>query len=148
MNVLPYEPGALPTKAAPKSGEVLEFYVEGLPPYKDRSQSIRNAKHKDHYRFKQLRTKAIQAMAGRAWTFGGIQLDIKIFANEDNLDKTLNDYLAGIMDTLDGSSGHTFTYLPIVFEDDSQVNTASVSKEKAKHLGYSVKVVFGDVDSC
>jgi len=32
-----------------------------------------------------------------------------------------NDYLGGIMDTLDGSHGEPFTYLPICFQDDCQV---------------------------
>jgi hypothetical protein len=55
---------------------------------------------------------------------------------------TLSDYADGVADTLDGSSGATFTYLPIVFEGDCQIVTA-----KWKWLGgavhrYRVKVTF------
>ena len=33
----------------------------------------------------------------------------------------LLDYAAGIEDTLDGCHGFSFTYLPVVFEDDCQI---------------------------
>ncbi len=55
---------------------------------------------------------------------------------------TLNDYLGGIMDTLDGSSGYTFTYLPIAFEDDAQVTDCTMNWERASGTGYSLKIVF------
>ncbi len=35
--------------------------------------------------------------------------------------RTLTDYSGGIADTLDGSHGPSFTYLPVVYEDDCQI---------------------------
>jgi len=60
-------------------------------------------------------------MAGRAWSFGPIEQRVTLSGPRDLSRWTLVDYMGGIMDTLDGSSGRTFTYLPIVFEDDCQV---------------------------
>jgi len=121
MNHIPYDPGILPTKPPPKAGDVIEFEVIGYPPYKDRSFSIRNPKHKDYSRFTKLRTAGIIAMNGRAWSFAPIRMGLTLYAPEFEKNKTLLDYTAGISDTLDGSSGFTFTYLPVVFEDDCQI---------------------------
>jgi len=60
-------------------------------------------------------------MDGRAWCFGPIKLDLTIHAPKLHPNRGLVDYMGGVEDTLDGSSGFTFTYLPIVFEDDCQV---------------------------
>lgn len=68
-----------------------------------------------------LRKAATNAMAGRAWYFGPVALDVSIFSPAHLGSLSLNDYIGGIMDTLDGSSGQTFTYLPIVYQDDCQV---------------------------
>lgn len=69
MIVLPYDPGVIPTAPSPTKGHIVEFYIDGLPPYKDLNQSIRNSKHKAHDRFISLRKEATKAMAGRAWSF-------------------------------------------------------------------------------
>jgi len=60
-------------------------------------------------------------MAGRKWSDGAIALRLTLFAPSFDKGRTLPDYLAGVLDTLDGSHGFTFTYLPIVFRDDCQV---------------------------
>lgn len=121
MNYIPYVPGPLPTKPPPNPGDVIEFEVDGYPPYKDESFSIRNIKHKDHSRFRRLREAGIAAMNGRAWSHLPIRMDFALYASGFEKKKTLLDYAAGIEDTLDGSSGYTFTYLPVVFEDDCQI---------------------------
>ena len=120
-NFLPYNPGILPTRPAPKKGEKITFEVKGYPPYKDRNFSIRNPKHPNYKTFVELRKEAINAMAKRAWHFGPVEINFTLFAPEFEKNKSLSDYDGGIADTLDGSSGRDFTYLPIVFEDDCQI---------------------------
>ena len=46
------------------------------------------------------------------------------------------------MDTLDGSSGFTFTYLPIVFEDDCQVSLGRSMWLPASFINYTVVIGF------
>lgn len=136
MSFLPYDPGALPTKPALGAGDVVELEVDGYPPYKDESFSIRNPKHKDYERFVRLRKAGTEVMGGRAWSHGPIKMDFVLYAPGFERGKTLFDYVAGIEDTLDGSSGYTFTYLPIVFEDDCQVcagGSKLVYSEKVKY---------------
>jgi hypothetical protein len=48
------------------------------------------------------------------------------------------------MDTLDGSHGPTFTYLPIVYEDDCQVCFCNSSVAPAEEPRYQLKLVFLD----
>jgi hypothetical protein len=119
--VLPYDPGALPTRSAPMEGDVIRIECEGLPPPKTIHQSIRNANHPMHKSFVALRRTAIAVIAGRAWVFGPVALNLTLFGPRSKDGPSKAEYLGGVMDTLDGSSGLTFTYLPIVFEDDCQV---------------------------
>lgn len=142
MSVIPYNPGTIPTKPAPKQGEEIVFSVNGMPPYKDLNQSIRNCKHPAHNRFKLLREKAIEAMAGRAWSFGGIELELKLFGAPNDYDKPAYEYLSGISDTLDGSSGQSFTFLPIIFEDDCQVNSGGYVFVESEDIGYEIHIKF------
>ena len=139
---LPYDPGSIPTLPAPAAGEVIHIEVEGLPPIKDVRQSIRNAKHPLHERFKQLRKDATKAMAGRAWSFGPVQLNLTVRSPKSSREHDLNAYLGGVMDTLDGSSGFSFTYLPIVFEDDSQVHGSQTRWEDAASSSYVIQITF------
>lgn len=120
-NYLPYDPGVLPTKAPPAVGEVIKLTIQGLPPYKDTSFSIRNARHRSHSRFTVLRQTAITGMNGRAPFRGAVSLTLAMHAKDLEKGKSITDYMAGIMDSLDGSHGVEFTYLPIVYEDDCQV---------------------------
>jgi hypothetical protein len=142
MTVLPYDPGPLPTLPAPAQGEVLELAVDGYPPFKDVKQSIRNRKHPCHADFKTLRNAAIKAMAGRAWYFGPVGLDLTLYAPSLPRNRNLLDYVGGVMDTLDGSSGCTFTFLPVVYEDDCQVALGNMQLIESKDVRYTLKITF------
>jgi len=136
------DPGPLPFRPSPEPNDRIRFQVSGLPPDKDLHFSIRNPKHRRHCRFKELRGAAIAAMAGRARYSGPIQLNVEILARE--LDRSLPEYLGGIMDTLDGSHAPSFTYLPVVYQDDCQVVSASVGYEPAQDDSYVVEIIFFD----
>ncbi len=118
---LPYHPGVIPSSPPPSVGEAISLRLDGLPPYKDEHFSIRNIRHKIHSRFTALRQAAIEAMSGRAPYRRAVGLDLVMHAPKFEKNRTLLDYMGGIMDTLDGSHGYTFTYLPVVYEDDCQV---------------------------
>lgn len=139
MKILPYDPGVFPTKPAISPGDVVKFEVHGYPPYKDESFSIRNINHKIYPRFAALRSAGIAAMEGRAWSHGAIRMDFTLYAPAFEKGKALIDYAAGIEDTLDGSSGLSFTYLPVVFEDDCQICEISMCLVKADTVAYKVK---------
>ncbi len=139
---LPYNPGSLPTRSAPNLGEEIHIIQSGLPPCKRRGSSLRNPSHPRYNAFVALRNAATKAMDGRAWYFGPVSINLVIYCNQDTERWGLNEYLDGIMDTLDGSSGIHFTYLPIVFEDDSQVSEAKTSYSKSKNESYDLKIVF------
>ena len=139
---LPYDPGVLPTFKAPNPGEMFELTIAGFPPAKSRRHSIRNRTHPLFHSFVALRKAATTAMAGRAWSFRPVELHLVVRSPDEMNFYGLNDYLGGIMDTLDGSSGYTFTYLPIAFEDDSQVTGCTMNWQYASGIDYSLKVVF------
>lgn len=80
-------------------------------------------------------------MRGRAWYFGAIGLELTIFAARRERYR-LVDYLAGVMDSLDGSAGQSFTFLPIVFEDDCQVVDGKSTFKLARRHGYRLVVNF------
>lgn len=79
-------------------------------------------------------------MRQRAWYLGPVALDVIISGPE--LTAPLIDYVGGIMDTLDGSHGPTFTYLPIVYEDDCQVCAGFHRFRQAETISYVVRVTF------
>lgn len=139
---LPYDPGVLPTKPAPRPGETVTIEVSGFPPYKDRHRSIRNTAHPRYEAFVALRRAATTAMRGRAWYFGPIRMNLTIFAPALHAGRNRADYDGGVMDTLDGSSGGTFTYLPIVFEDDGQVCSGSFEWVKSDNPSYRIVITF------
>jgi hypothetical protein len=114
------DPGPLPHLPAPLPGEQICLRVRGLPPYKDISFSIRNPRHRHHQRFVDLRQAATRAMGGRAWYTGSVGLKLNIHAPILDRNRKWADYLGGVADTLDGSHGFSFTYLPIVYQDDCQ----------------------------
>jgi hypothetical protein len=136
------DPGPLPSQAAPLANERIVFQVAGFPPDKDLHFSIRNPRHKRHQRFKDLRTAAIAAMSGRARYLGPVELNVVVSA--PNLDLSLIDYMSGIMDTLDGAHAPSFTYLPIVYQDDCQVVSSHFCFKNAANAYYDVEVVFLD----
>lgn len=81
-------------------------------------------------------------MNGRAWSCGTISLSFTAHISDFDKNKKLNDYLAGIMDTLDGSHGERFTYLPICFQDDCQVNSAQCEVVDSQEPYYEVIIRF------
>ena len=82
-------------------------------------------------------------MKGRAWYFGPIEMNVTLLAPSfEKEGKVLIDYVAGIQDTLDGSSGREFTYLPIVFEDDCQAKVGHAKFVKTKKIHYKIKIKF------
>jgi hypothetical protein len=52
--------------------------------------------------------------------------------------------MSGIMDTLDGAHAPSFTYLPIVYQDDCQVASSHFCFKRAANTFYDVEVVFLD----
>jgi len=136
-------PGVLPTEAAPHEGQEVFLRVDGLPPYKDLHASIRNPVHRHYARFVALRLAAEKAMNGRAWSCGAISLSITANVPKFDKNKKLYDYLGGIMDTLDGSHGEHFTYLPICFQDDCQVISARCEVVDSQETYYEVRIRFG-----
>ena len=133
-------PGVIPTLPAPRVGEKVIIPVKGLPPYKDLSFSIRNPNHPSYASFVELRNEAIKVMGGRTWYDGAVQLNLTL--NAPSLDRNLSDYVGGIEETLDGSHGMTFTYLPIVFQDDCQVSSIEAKFVKSDETGYIIEIEF------
>jgi len=142
--LLPYYPGRLPNKPAPKPGESMHFTVPGLPPYKDRHFSIRNSRHRIHQRFLDLRLVAAKAMLGKAPYRGPIRLDFAMRAPTLEARRNLNDYLGGVMDSLGGSHGFSFTFLPIIYEDDCQIYSGYNRWIPARQPSYGIRVCFLD----
>jgi hypothetical protein len=126
-------------------GEKIRMVVPGLPPYKDAHFSIRNPKHRRYQRFVDLRNAAIAAMAGRAWYVGPVRFTLNIATSE--MEHSLGDYAGGVADTLDGSHGLIFTYLPIVYQDDSQIVQMSVSHELSADPSYELVIDFLDTEA-
>ena len=142
MLTLSYVPGVMPSKPAPSPGETITIKVEGLPPYKDISRSIRNISHPRYDAFIALRKAATAAMGGRACYMGAVTLDLVVYGPELHKGRNISDYAAGIEDTIDGSSGSTFTYLPILIQDDCQVVSWSMRYAKAEEAQYCLLVKF------
>lgn len=140
--ILPYDPGVLPSKPQPTAGECIELEIEGMPPVKDFRQSIRNLQHPQHATFIELRRAAIFQMNGRAWSFGPVGMDLTVYSPQTINRMELNSYLGGVMDALDGSSGQTFTFLPIVFEDDSQLVMSQTKWVRADSCHFLLKINF------
>jgi len=138
------DPGYVPTRTAPKRGEKIVIRVLGFPPFKELRASLRNPCHRHYSRFVGLRKAATKVMRGRKWSDGPILLRFSMFAPSFEKGKTLNDYLAGVLDTLDGSHGFHFTYLPIVFQDDCQVCKAATHFRVNSIAEYLLEVEFLD----
>lgn len=81
-------------------------------------------------------------MAGRAWYTGTVSMEFEMWARRFDGARWIADYLGGIADPLDGSHDMSFTYLPIVYEDDFQVNVAGFQFHAFDEPHYIVKVRF------
>jgi hypothetical protein len=136
------DPGNPPDEPEPKGGSTITVKLSGYPPYKDRRFSIRNPKHRHYERFVKLRKSATLKMNGRKWYDGPIEMNLEVHAPsmEKNID--LNDYIGGVMDTLDGSHGPSFTYLPVVYQDDCQVALGRHRFIKSSKVFYLLEIVF------
>jgi hypothetical protein len=139
---LAYDPGVVPGKPSPSPGETLTVEVGGLPPYKDVSRSIRNIHHPRYDAFVALRKAATVAMDGRACYVGPVALDLVVYGPVLHKGRNISDYAAGVEDTIDGSSGVTFTYLPIVIQDDCQVVSWTMRYTEAAEARYCLLVKF------
>lgn len=72
---------------------------------------------------------------------GPVRLNFIFYAPK--LERRLLDYIGGVMDTLDGSHGMSFTYLPIVYQDDCQiVGTEKARYTVSKKTRYLVEIIF------
>ena len=81
-------------------------------------------------------------MNGRAWVSSEVEILLTIRSPKEMSIHSRSEYLGGIMDALDGGSGFTFTYLPIVFEDDSQVSSCRIDWKKSLEASYLIQIVF------
>src|SRR6266571_6835518 len=137
---LPYDPGPLPTRPAPQRGDVIELALDGVPPAKVHGSSMRNPTHPRYAAFADLRRAAISAMNGRAWYLGPVGLEVEVWVSERESKRSLLEYIGGIMDTLDGGHGLHFTYRPVVYEDDCQIEISKMRlREGADHEHYHVR---------
>lgn len=93
--------------------------------------------------FLALRHAAIGAMAGRKWTDGRVDLDLTYWAPQPR-PATDPAYPGGVMDTLGGSHGRTFIYLPIVYLDDCQTAVIRVAPKVSEVEHYRLVVSFLD----
>jgi hypothetical protein len=69
---------------------------------------------------------------------GPVRMEFILSAPSFEPGKVLLDYVSGIEDTVDGSSGYTFTYLPIVIEDDCQICECEVRLVVSEEASYRV----------
>ena len=132
--------GALPSKPPPKPGEVISLRLDGLPSFKEINRSIRNPTHPRYEAFMRLRTAAILAMAGRECYRGPIRMELSLHA--PSLERRLMNYAEGIEDTLDGSHGPNFTYLPIVYQDDCQICSWWAKFVESSQTFYELRITF------
>jgi hypothetical protein len=141
------DPGVVPTKPPPQEGDHITIRVDGYPPYEGGKRSLRSPKNPLYQRFLDLRRAATVAMDGRSWYDGEVQLKVTFFfPGRKWPDKLVDDrelyYFSGIMDTIDGSHGKSFTYLPIVIQDDAQVRLGEWEVVDSNYPHYEVEVVF------
>jgi hypothetical protein len=81
-------------------------------------------------------------MDGRHWFAGGVGLELVMFGAERLHWEVLNEYMGGIMDTLGGGHGSSFTYLPVVYQDDYQVVSTFATSRVAAKEHYTLTVSF------
>lgn len=87
-----------------------------------------------------LRHAAIDAMAGRKWYEGAVELRLHYSGPKETL--PLHPYTEGIEDTLDGCQGPSVMYLPIVYLDDCQVVVWMARWTEADSESYDLEVGF------
>lgn len=135
------EVGVLPSEGPPSPGDRLVVRVSGRPPVKTIGRSMRNPQSSERSRFLALRHAAIDAMHGRKWYEGPVSLEVILEAVKPYpfLER---DYVGGMLDTLGGSQGPSFIYLPIAFLDDSQVVEIAQLNEIGDMEAYELHIKF------
>jgi hypothetical protein len=81
-------------------------------------------------------------MRGRRWSDLAISLTLSIFAPSLEKGMDVIDYVSGVCDTLGGSHGQTFTYLPIIYQDDVQANLGKYQFHEGPKTYYVIKIQF------
>jgi hypothetical protein len=89
-----------------------------------------------------LRQAAIDAMAGRKWYEGAVRVQLRYLSPEVGSAPALHPYLNGILDTLGGSHGPSFIYLPIVYLDDCQAVICELRGGNSLTERYEVEIEF------
>ena len=79
-------------------------------------------------------------MDGRKWTDGPVSMTFTMYAPAFEKGRDLISYVGGIMDTLDGSHGYSFMYLPIVYQDDCQVSTGVEQFKQSADVHYTLDI--------
>jgi hypothetical protein len=67
-------------------------------------------------------------------------MNVNIYAPTLEPGRALIDYVGGIMDSLDGSHGTHFTYLPIIYNDDCQVCLGAHAVHNSADEYYTVDI--------
>lgn len=142
MNIVDPIIGTIPIKKPPSKKEKIFITVDGLPPAKNLSISIRNKKSKDFESFKKLRLAGLKAMKGRRWYDGPIKIFVTYLVPDQGFRMIGKNYIGGILDTLGGSHGFTFTYLPIVYQDDYQFTEGIQIVKLSKITHYTIDIEF------
>lgn len=89
-----------------------------------------------------LRRAAIDAMRGRKWYEGAVRVDLLYISPEHGSVGGLDSYIGGILDTMGGSHGPSFIYLPIVYLDDVQVVESAFRRGVASAESYEIEIEF------
>jgi hypothetical protein len=134
--------GPLPTLPSPNAGERLHLSLAGRPPEKTIGRSMRNPSSPQRERFIALRRAAIDAMGGRKWYEGAVRVDLLYLGPEHSSVGGLYPYISGIFDTIGGSHGPSFIYLPIVYLDDGQVVETAFRRGIASAESYEIEIEF------
>ena len=136
------DPGKLPHKPQPRPHSKIKTRISGYPPYKDVHFSIRNQKHRHNDRFVRLRHAITLKMKGRKWYDGPVEINLLVYGPHLEEGKDLIAYVGGVMDSLDGSHGLSFTYLPIAYQDDCQVYSGYNRFITSPNIFYELEIIF------
>jgi hypothetical protein len=137
-----HDVGPLPTLPPPDPGDRIHLRLVGRSPAKTIGRSIRNPASLYRERFMGLRNAAIKAMAGRKWYEGPVQLELLYLSPQNGSVSGQPYYLSGVMDTIGGSHGPSFIYLPVVYLDDGQVVKSGIRREIASMESYVLTIDF------
>jgi len=69
-------------------------------------------------------------------------MELELWGPVSDRRRSIDWYAMGVEDTLDGGHGETFTYLPIVFEDDCQIIDSIMRFHEAPSARYRLSFTF------